>query len=163
MAQNRNSAPNVTYDKVIDTFHTYLCYHLILFFPLLISSLISSQRAVPDGINLIEVLLPGVRLLVVITHDADAIEPGARLLVFPESRQQMLWRIGNQEVGNPKHIGIHVMEAVVVEKVEHLVHHLLCRSSTADKRKMGGGWLATDATSGMRLTVSDGRGCISFG
>ena len=159
MAQNRNSAPNVTYDKVIDTFHTYLCYHLILFFPLLISS----QRAIPDGVNLIEVLLPGVRLLVVITHDTDAIESGTGLLIFPESGQQMLWRMWNQEVGNPKHIGIHVMEAVVVEKAEHLVHHLLCRSSTADKWKVGCGRLATDASSGMRLTVSIGRSSISFG
>ena len=32
MAQNRDSEPNVTYDKVLDTFHTCLYYHLIPLF-----------------------------------------------------------------------------------------------------------------------------------
>ena len=45
------------------------------------------------------------------------------------------------------------MQTIVIEQIKHLVHHLLCRSSTAYKRQMGCSRLAPDTTTRMSLTI----------
>lgn len=98
--------------------------------------LVSPQWAILDGIYLVEIILPGIRFLIIIPHDADAIEASARISIFLEASEHRLRWIGNQEVGNPQHIRIHIMQAVIIQQLEHLLHHLLCRSTTANKWQM---------------------------
>ena len=84
-----------------------------------------------------EVRLPGIILgLVLLVHDTDAIEAGARVAVFLELIDQQTRRLRNHKVSDPQHVGIDITLAVVIKQREHLVHHLACIRATTDEGKM---------------------------
>ena len=105
--------------------------------------LIPPHGSIGDGIDVMEVRLPGIILgLVLLVYDTDAIEAGARVAVFLELIDQQTGRLWNHKVSDPQHVGIDITQAVVIKQREHLVHHLACIRATTDEGKMRSARLA---------------------
>ena len=66
--------------------------------------------AIMNFVDFVEIFIPIAFALA----NLEAIELGAGLLVFLEAFHQVLGGAWNQEVGNPKHVGIHIAILVVV-------------------------------------------------
>ena len=79
--------------------------------------LIPPHGSIGDGIDVMEVRLPGIILgLVLLVYDTDAIEAGARVAVFLELIEQQTGRLRNHKVSDPQHVGIDITQAVVIEQ-----------------------------------------------
>ena len=99
--------------------------------------LIPPHGSIGDGIDVMEVRLPGIILgLVLLVYDTDAIEAGARVAVFLELIDQQTRRLRNHKVSDPQHVGIDITQAIVIKQREHLFHHLECIRATTDEGKM---------------------------
>ena len=70
-------------------------------------------------VYLIEILVPVAFALA----NLETVELCACGLIVLKPLHQVLGCPGNQEIGNPQHIGIHVPVFTVIQQVERQVHH----------------------------------------
>ena len=86
-------------------------------------------------VDLIKILVPIAFALAHLSY-FESVELGAGGLIVLEPLHQVFSGSGNQEVGYPEDIGIHVSVLVVVQQIECQVQHLLRISSSAQEGEL---------------------------
>ncbi len=86
-------------------------------------------------VDVVEILVP---IACALSHlsNLESVELGAGGLIVLEPLHQVFCGSGNQEVGYPKDIGIHVSVLTVVQQIERKVQHLLRISSSTKAREI---------------------------
>ena len=99
------------------------------------NTLVSPWLLVMHLVDFVEILVP---IAFALSHlsNLESIELGAGSLIVLEPLHQVFSGSGNQEVGYPEDIGVHVSVFAVVQQIERQVQHLLRISSSAKKREI---------------------------